>query len=600
MASTSKKEPKVFTVPNLRNAFACAAYIVHPHLEIPPSLLSEKVPTLEVHRALLTNRVLFRSFTQLGSNPNPQKNAFISNLIRDSDEMQQRYAFYKTLKNELLDAIELLNNNGVQTVFIKSSKILPLDSDNFDLLIREDKRKTADEVLRTNGFSFVKASKEPFKALYRTTKNGKDYVALHLHSKIVWAGVEFLNTEDVWKKYSIKSIEDTNVGFVSPEHHVLVTLAHAFFENASVKLADLMYLVDSFNADGVSLKTLITQSSEMGWDIVFSAMLLYANSVHNDIYGVPIIPANELDAVFSDVLDKDKFGKVHSLKKRMEIPYHKPYLPVSLGLRNYRVQQLISQIISNNSLSRTEKANRLEYLFSVFLRGTFRLHKPSIKVSFIGVDSAGKTTHAKNLVDSFRERGYRASHIWTRGTFHLTQPLTRLVELLLGSASHTGTIEVVSEKRVERVKSSPSFGKVILMLLLLEHAVQLSFKSLLKRFSNNALIFDRYLHDTVVDSLLNYGQDYDSFFSRLLLSKVGLFASQPDLVVVLKVSPSTVVKRRPEEDFESVKLKSQVYEQWGKQWGAYMVDTERYSIEQNHLKVLEKALRLFYEGRSER
>ena len=488
----------------------------------------------------------------------------------------------------------------MQTLFIKSSNILPLDSDNFDVLIHHKKRKSADQVLRRNGFSVVKSAEEPYKVLYRKTKNGKDYLALHLHSKIAWGGVEFLRAEDVWKKYLIKNIEGTNVGFISPEHHVLVTLAHAFFENASLRLGDILHLVDSFSNKELNLNTMISSSMEMGWDVVFCAMLLYGNSVHRDVYGLPIIPANKLDAVFLEALSRERVRKIKDLYERMKIFYQKPYLPVSIPLRNYRGRQLISQVIFNNSLSLTDKAKKLKYLFSVFLRGTVPRQKPSIVVAFIGVDSTGKTTHARRLVDALRKRGHVVSHVWSRGTFRISEPFIGLATSLLGSRSNIRSHGKLSEKRVKHVKTSPFFGKILTTLLLFEHATQLRSKLLLRRFSSNALIFDRYLHDTVVDSLLNYGQDHNSFFSRLFLNKVGLFASRPDLIVLLKASPHTIVRRRPEEDFKAVKLKSRIYELWSERWEAYVLDTERYTIEQNHLNLLEKVLRLFYEGRTEK
>lgn len=597
MIPNSSKERNVFSIPPSRNAYTCATYIAHPQLDIPEILVDEKMPISEVQQALLTNKVLFRSFIQYDSVPSSRKKDAIYHLIRNSKEMSHYYDFYKVLKNELLDVIRLLNIN-VQTLFIKSSNILPLDSDNFDVLIRDNEIKFADQVLRRNGFSVVRLAEEPYKVLYRKTKNGKDYLALHLHSKIVWSGVEFLRAEDVWKKYLIKNIEGTNVGFISPEHHVLVTLAHAFFENASLKLGDIMYLVDSFSNNELNLSTMISSSMEMGWDVVFCAMLLYGNAVHRDVYGLPIIPANKLDAVFLEALSGERIKKIKDLYERMKIFYQKPYLPVSIPLRNYRGQQLISQVVFNNSLSLTDKAKKMKYLLSVFLRGTLPRQKPSIVVAFIGVDSTGKTTHACRLVDAFRKRGYDVSHVWSRGAFRISEPFISLATSLLSSRSNIKSHGKLSEKRVGHVKTSPFFGKILTALLLFEHATQLRSKLLLRRFSSNALIFDRYLHDTVVDSLLNYGQDYNNFFSRLLLNKVGVFASRPDLVVLLKASPHTILRRRPEEDYEGVKLKSRIYELWSEQWRAYVLDTERYTIEQNHLNLLEKTLSLFYEGRT--
>ena len=597
------KEYDVSTISSTRNAYTCATYIAHPHLGIPEDLVTGKRCIPEVQQVLANNKALFRSFIQYDSDSassSSRKKEVISYLISKCKEVSYYYDSYKILKKELLDAIKLLNSHGVQTLFLKSSKILPLDSDNFDILIHTYEMKDADQLLKRNGFSVVKSADEPYKVLYRKTRNGKDYLALHLHTKIAWYGVEFLKTEEVWKKYLVKSIEGTNVGFISPEHHVLVTVAHAFFENASLKLGDIMYLVDSFSDNELDLGMMVSSSMGMGWDVVFCTMLLFGNSVHRDVYGLPILPKNKLSSVFLEALSKEKINKIKYLYKKMKIFYQKPYLPISIRLRNYRRRQLLSQVIFNSSLSLTDKSEKLGYLFSVFLRGAVPIwrQKPSITVSFVGADGTGKTTHARRLVDNFKRRGYLGAYIWSKGSFHFSKPFMSLATSLLVSSSSTKSYEELSNIRGERVRTNRLFGKMLTVLLVFEHLIQIRSKLFLRRLSNNAVIFDRYLHDTIVDSLLYYGQGYDSFFSKSLLSLVDWFVPRPDLIILLRSNPQTISRRRPEENPEAIGLKSRIYELWSRRWGACVLDTEQGTIEQNHSRLLEKALKLFYEGKN--
>lgn len=599
---SSNKQYDILKMSPIRNAYICATYIAHPYLAIPENLINEKKAIHEVHEVLATNKVLFRSFIQYDSASSSLKKDFVSHLIYNDKETSHYYDFYKTVKNELLSAIGLLNSYGVQNLFIKSSKILPLDSDNFDVLVHDNQMQLADQVLKKDGFSVVESAEEPYKVLYRKTENRKDYLALHLHTKIAWYGVEFLKAEDVWKKYLIKKIEDTNVGFISPEHHVLVTLAHAFFENASLKLGDVMYLVDSFGDNELNLSTMLSSSVEMGWDVVFCGMLLFVNSVHRDVYGFTIIPKNKLDAVFLEALSREKMKRINDLYKRIKSFYQKPYLPVSISLGNYRKRQLISQVIFNNSLSLLDKAEKLKYFFSVFLRGAVPMlrQKPAIVVSFIGVDGTGKTTHALRLVDDFRRRGYGVSYVWSRGSFCLSKPLISLAASLLGLRSNIKSHEKSSNAKGKHVKPNAFLGKTLTMLLLFEHFIQIRAKLFLRKLSSNAVIFDRYLHDTIVDSLSYYGQGYDSFFSKSLLNMVSWLAPKPDLIILLKVNFNTISRRRPEEDLEAIKLKSRIYELWSRKWEVCLMDTEQTTIEQNHLRLLEKALKLFYEGKAKK
>lgn len=580
-----------------KNVYLCAAYIAHPYLDLPRSLIGGNGTSQDILRILVGNKVLFRSFTQHDVATPLRKSSLVSCLLAESKEMSYYYEFYKIFRDELLTAIRLLNRYNIETLFIKSSSILPLDSDNFDLLIHPDQSKPAEYILRRNGFAKVNFSREPYKVLYRRVQNGKDHLALHLHTKIAWYGVEFLKTESVWKRHIIKAVNGESVGFIHPNHHVLVTLAHAFFENASLKLSDILFLVDDLYHKEAGFEQIIPLSEEMNWDTFFRAMMIFGNRVHNDIYGLDIIPSTQLKQAILDDLNRRELKKIERLRRRIELHYKPPYLPTELPLKKVRRRQLISQVISNKSKA-SGKMKGLSYLLSIFFKGILPKSKvgPSLLISIIGIDGVGKTTHALKLVNDFNQRGYKASHIWTRGTFRLTGPFLNFIRKLMEKSATNRSKENLEKDVVQTLARRGSFlRRALVVLLLLEHSIQLRSKLFLNRFSNNVTVCDRYIHDTLIDSLLHYGEKYNSSFSNSLSKMISLTAPKPSLLIMLKTNPDVLSKRRPKElSTKAMKLKLQAYKVWGAQWGAYMLDT-KYSIEKNHLELLETVLRTFYE-----
>jgi len=93
------------------------------------------------------------------------------------------------------------------------SKSIPLDSDNFDLLVRPQDLPRIDEVLRANGY--MEVDREGYKVLYRKLAHGDDHIALHLHTKVAWYGIEFLDSTRIWESYVKKKVDGVIMGFIN-------------------------------------------------------------------------------------------------------------------------------------------------------------------------------------------------------------------------------------------------------------------------------------------------------------------------------------------------------------------------------------------------
>ena len=84
-----------FIVPE-KNAYLCAAYIAHPHLDLPHSLVSKNRTAKDILRVLVENKVLFRSFAQYEIDATLRKSRFLSRLLTETKEMNCYYELIMT------------------------------------------------------------------------------------------------------------------------------------------------------------------------------------------------------------------------------------------------------------------------------------------------------------------------------------------------------------------------------------------------------------------------------------------------------------------------------------------------------------------------
>jgi hypothetical protein len=130
---------------------------------------------------------------------------------------------------------EELARRGISPVLIKAGPGFPYTSDNLDVLVRPEEEEEARLVLTRLGYVELKMVEEPQKFLFARVREGKITSKFHLHTRVGW-GVGFMDEEVFWRR--VRPHDRFIVP--SPEDIVLITLAHSFYENKRITLADLM------------------------------------------------------------------------------------------------------------------------------------------------------------------------------------------------------------------------------------------------------------------------------------------------------------------------------------------------------------------------
>lgn len=115
-----------------------AAYMCHAKLDIPDEL-TDSLSAISLRRSyyiLRINKALMKAMSGEHLKNSKLKKCII-NYLEKKDLFRNAHILMENITNELLSIINLLNTNGVEAIFIKSVNSLPLDSDNYDVLIKD-------------------------------------------------------------------------------------------------------------------------------------------------------------------------------------------------------------------------------------------------------------------------------------------------------------------------------------------------------------------------------------------------------------------------------------------------------------------------------
>lgn len=164
-------------------------------------------------------------------------------------------------------------------------------------------------------------------------------------------------------------------------------------------------------------------------------------------------------------------------------------------------------------------------------------------ICLMGMDGSGKSTLARGLIDELQANGFQATYTWwLEGESTLFR---RIVRKSLGNQKKSGL------KQQEIVENIPKgiikdllLQKIYPRLVLLDYLI---FGVTKTRIVNRhqIMVFDRYYYDTVF-AISNEFQ-LSSSTRKHLLSLYKQCIPDPDLLLILNVSPEVAYGRKPEE-----------------------------------------------------
>lgn len=572
-----------------------AAFLAHPYLNVPKENVNLKQQEIDaIYSFLRDNKVILHTLDySLSSKPySLEKKRFIRKLVERNKSFAEAHEFALLLKQEILKIMKTLRDNGIEIIFIKSLAKLPLDSSNFDVLIKKQYIAKAKKILEDLGFTELKKLREyewggpPHKFLYRKLYNGI-VMSIHLHTQVAWEGVKFADEEELWNTIYEAKIDGVKLGFPSPENHLLITVAHAFFENKCFKLADLMFMVEAFQ-----------YAREMDWDYIadctingdwfepFYAILQLAYHIHESLFERKLVEKD----IFRKLAQKGRFRRTTLEKQLIDVFNEERTLPSKIP--NSRIiMAFIKKVFATPHFSFIEKSGKIFSTSRSYVKRRLRREMSTSLVCFSGQDGTGKTKHSKLLQNELAQRNISTDYVWSRGIGFSIEPLLRIGRLALLGSKLSRSSEYISKRRI-LLKKEPI--RTLWTYAMLADEILLSLiKVRIPLLLGRVVICDRYILDILVDVKCELGKDV----SWVIKECVKKLTPKPKIHFVLDAEPQEIMERKKNLNLQLIKCKRHHYLISSFRKNLTHINTERLS-EQNREEILSSFMKARYLGKN--
>jgi thymidylate kinase len=325
--------------------------------------------------------------------------------VVDEERIWRKYREeYKAVRDRFLA-------RGIPSVLFKSVGLppsFPYTSDNVDTLVAREHAEAARGALYDLGYVELRNVEEPQKWLFRKFEGGRSVSAIHLHGTVGW-GVPFLDDASMWGRIH-GSEDDPLVNVPAPEDALLVTIAHAFYEDKCFKLLDIVRARHCLRQKGLNFSEIERIARERGWQDGLAFCVLVLDRVEDWLFGERSIPEEALERA------RGRVGSSGWLSRRLDetlgrgevrFPFRVSFLFVKLLY--YR------KVLTDPTRAR---GKRLDDLVRTLAWGAkLKLNisgQRGMIVSISGIDGSGKTLHARALAEAFETCAIRARTYWSR------------------------------------------------------------------------------------------------------------------------------------------------------------------------------------------
>ncbi len=572
-----------------------AAYLAHPYLDAPKKDVTFKPHEIDaIYSFLQDNKVILSTLNQSLSSKQstPKKERLIRELVEKHKSFANTHEFAFRLKRVVLKIMTALTENGVEIIFIKSLAEIPLDSSNFDVLVKKQYIVKARRTLEDLGFTELKKIREykwggvPHKFLYRKLQNGI-MLSIHLHTEVAWEGIKFIDEKELWNCIRNKKIGQIRLGFPSPENHLLITVAHAFFEDKCFKLSHLMFMVEDIKCGRkLDWNYIINRTTGGGWFGPFYAILKLADYIHVSLFREKLVD----ETVFKKLSVEGYLQRASSLEEQLVNSFkNERTLPLKIPRRRI-IMAFIKKVFATPRFSFIERISKILATSWLYAKRRLKSEIPGFLVCFSGQDGTGKTKHSRLLRKELIKRNIKSDYVWSRGIDFSIEPLLRLLRLLLLGSKFSQSSEYVSQRRI-LLENEPA-RTLWTYATLTDEILLLLFKVRIPLLLNRVVICDRYIHDIVLDVKCELGKDINPVieeFAKKLVPK-------PNIHFVLDAKLEEIIERKKDSNPALVICKRDHYLQYFHMEEFALINTSR-SLERNTETILSLFMKARYIGK---
>ncbi len=405
------------------------------------------------------------------------------------------------IDEEYSSVLNLFREHNIKYVLFKQSYIANSRVAGLDIVFRSDAEyQSALDLLSKEGFmDYLTEKNEPYKTMI-VKLQGDFLLILHLHRKISWYGIVFLDPKYVFNKVQRKN---DLVVIPSDENQLIIHVAHILFENFKVKRHEYEIISSllSKNLDWIYINSVL---SKYGWKSPFY-----------------------------------KFSKLFKKIDNKEIIF--PYkVNKNLILKSYVSKFFNKDLLRNLFFISKQSFNFVSKRSSLKRKGSL--------IVFSGVNGSGKTTLGKkckskynflfenlNLLSESYYFGWRPFFPWTK----------------VISKNLKKNRKSIYDDSINNVRI-PKFNlrlELLFLYVFFEDTFRYLFHIYPKLRKRNLVISDRYFYRM-------YGQYPYARNSLLMPALVKLFP-KPDHSFLLNVNIDTLSSRRKDQTLQN--LEEQIY-----------------------------------------
>ncbi|MEA2486191.1 MAG: hypothetical protein QOD46_1302 [Actinomycetota bacterium] len=429
----------------------------------------------------------------------------------------------------------VLASRGIRSLLIKAAGYFPYTSDNIDVLIAEPELPDAARALRTLGYREVHHLREPYKWFFKTLGQSP-LPPIHVHTQVAWINV-FIDGRGVLDR-GVQSELGPACFFPSADDILLVTVAHAVYEDKLITLRDIFHMWHALRS-GIDVDRVRSIPRARGWERGFT---LGCDWIAGLGAALEIPEPEALTQLVADRGSKagprrrGTYGAVAHTRTRTRtapVPISKPYI------KGLHFQKAWAD--STITLEQKMKESIQLIWFAILVKSGPLRRSDSVIVALCGQDGSGKTTVASATTDLLSPFAARSSYHWIRlGSSPFLESIKSLLEIpskpsRKKPSTEAGSESSIGSSRRERLEQHPLLKEVWCWVLSADFLTRSWLATIAARARGGVHVFDRYTPDAEVDIAVGYGFGQHK--------TVALLGPKPDLGVLLATPPTTAVAR---------------------------------------------------------
>ena len=493
----------------------------------------QAVDWCDVLQVLIKNKVPLSS---LNNDPRLEDCPLVLN-VAFKEALQAEILMRKGLHDKYGELREALLKKGIQSILFKSSGLspsFPYTSDNLDTLVRLEHVSLSRQALNALGYVELRNVEEPQKWLFRKFRGGESISAIHLHGVVGW-GVPFLDDSALWKR-ARASEDDPWVMIPAPEDALLITIAHALYENKSFKLLDIARIRHCLRQENFDFSSVERIARQRGWVDGLAFCLLLYSQLEVALYNEMRIPGAVLDWAHAIISANIWLSLALEKTLKREEVYFPFEVSFFLGKILY-YRKILNDLQRNLAMRIYDVISTLAW--GVKLKLQIKGQRGMI-IAISGIDGAGKTAHCRSLLRALETSDVKAHIYWSRfGSSTQRNDIRRGTEE--GNSSDIATSLARRRQRLKKPLLRFSWLAINLIRFIIGSTLHVRFR----RWLGGVVICDRYIYDSMVEiqASLPNGSRWSTWAEWLLT----LFCPHPDVAWLLDVPAELSVRRQANE-----------------------------------------------------